>query len=322
MKKFSIILALTAFFCVILTAVSCGESATTTQDTTPAATTPAEVTTTASVVTTTTPITTSVPVTTTAPATSSKKSDPDMSPVSKIINVQTAFGKATFEASNGINLPYRIFVPEDYSTDYAYPVVLVLHGAGERGNNNTSQLSNMIPNLFKDKASPFYHAIVVAPQCPENMQWVDTPWANGNYLMKRVPISQPMTAAVELLDYIVEKYSVNPDRQYVTGLSMGGFGTWDLLMRYPDRFAAAIPYCGAGDPKQAEILKDIPIWTFHDTTDNIVPCKGTQAMVKAIQEAGGTLITYTETAKYGHDVWTPGSLTEGLFDWLFAQRKG
>lgn len=324
MKKISIILVLVALFCVILTAVSCGETATTTtketETTTPLATEPAITEPVVTTPATTVPATTAAPVTTTVPA-STKKPDPVMSPVSKLINLQTDFAKETFSASNGLELPYRIFVPEDYSEEYAYPVVLALHGAGERGTDNTSQLSNMIPYLFNKKDSPFYHAIVIAPQCPTDEQWVNTPWSSGSYLLKRVPISKPLQAAVELLDHIIDTYSINTDRQYVTGLSMGGFGTWDLLMRYPERFAAAIPYCGAADPKQAASLVNIPIWTFHDTTDGIVPCKGTQDIVKAIQDAGGTLITYTETAKYGHDVWTPGSQTKGLFDWLFSQRK-
>ena len=324
MKKLTIILAVLALFCVILTAVSCGESTTTTvgttENTAPITTVPSTTVPVTTVAETTTAAPTTAPVTTTIPETT-KKPDPDMSPVSKLVSIQTAFKKETFSASNGLELPYRIFVPEDYNENYAYPVVLVLHGAGERGTDNVNQLNNMVPNMFNKKDSPFYHAIVIAPQCPENEQWVNTPWANGSYLLKRVPISKPLQAAVELLDSVMDTYSVNPDRQYVTGLSMGGFGTWDLLMRYPERFAAGIPYCGAADPRQAELLVNIPIWTFHDTTDGVVPCKGTQDIVKAIQEAGGTQITYTETAKYGHDVWTPGSRTEGLFTWLFEQRK-
>ena len=153
------------------------------------------------------------------------------------------------------------------------------------------------------------------------MQWVDTPWANGNYSIDSVPISKPMTAAVELLDSVIGTYSINTDRQYVMGLSMGGFGTWDLIMRNPERFAAAIPFCGGADPNQAENLKNIPIWTFHDTTDPTVPVSGTQATVEAIKAAGGTLITYTETSRYAHNVWTPGSQTPALPGWLFGQRK-
>ena len=321
MKNLMTIFALVALFCVIITAVSCGESATTTAGTVET-TAPTAETTAATEATTTAPVTTTeAPVTTTLPETTAKKPDPDMSPVSKLVNIKTAFAKETFSASNGLELPYRIFVPDDYSEDYAYPVVLVLHGAGERGTDNESQLNNLMPSLYSKKDSPFYHAIVIAPQCPADEQWVNTPWASGSYLLKRTPISKPLQAAVELLDSVIANYSINPDRQYVTGLSMGGFGTWDLLMRYPERFAAAIPYCGAADPKQASLLVNVPIWTFHDTTDGVVPCKGTQDIVKAIQDAGGTNITYTETAQYGHDVWTPGSKTEGLLTWLFEQRK-
>jgi len=329
MKKLSIIVVLVALFCVILTAVSCGESATTTAETTaattpvattPAATTPAKVTTTVPVVTSTVPVTTTpAPATTTsAPA---KKPDPNMASVSKLINYKTAFQKETFAASNGLTLPYRIYVPEDYSEDYAYPVVIFFHGAGERGNDNEKQLNNVFPYFFNKKTSPFYHAIIIAPQCPENMQWVDTPWANGNYSVDKVPMSKPMTAAVELLDHVIANYSINTDRQYVTGLSMGGFGTWDILMRYPDRFAAAIPYCGGADPSKAASLVNVPIQTFHDTTDPTVPCAGTRAMVEAIKAAGGTLIEYTETSRHGHNVWNPGVQTPGLATWFFSQRK-
>lgn len=333
MKKLTVILAILSLLCIVLTAVACGETTTTTQadettapmaDVTTAThpVTEAPVTTTAP--TTTKPVetepSTTAPITTQAPATT-KKPDPDMSAVSKLIDVNVAFDKKTFQASNGLNLPYRIFVPEDYSEDYAYPVVLLLHGAGERGTDNEKTLVNVVPNLYMKKSSPFYHAIVIVPQCPENMQWVDTPWANGNYSVDNVPISKPMTAAVELLDSIIATYSINTDRQYVTGLSMGGFGTWDLLMRFPDRFAAAIPYCGGADPSQAENLAKIPIYTFHDTTDTSVPVSGTQAVVKAIQEAGGTLITYKESTGKGHNVWNTGSQTPGLSTWLFEQRK-
>ena len=325
MKKLTVILAVLALLCVILTAVSCGETVTTTtkEDTTAApVTTQAPITTTTEETTTVAPVTTTeAPVTTTAPATTAKKPDPDMSPVSSLIDVKTAFKKESFTASNGLTLPYRIFVPADYSEDYAYPVVLLLHGAGERGTDNEKTLVNVVPNLYIQKTSPFYHAIVIVPQCPENMQWVDTPWANGNYSVENVPISKPMTAAVELLDSIIASYSINTDRQYVTGLSMGGFGTWDLLMRFPDRFAAAIPYCGGADPSQAENLAKIPIYTFHDTTDTSVPVSGTQAVVEAIKAAGGTLITYKETTGKGHNVWNTGSQTPGLSKWLFEQRK-
>lgn len=321
MKNLLTILVLVALLCVIITAVSCGETATTTEGietTTPVttATPPVTEATTAAITTT------KAPVTTTLPETTAGKPDPVANPDQTRLTPKDDFESRVFDASNGLDLPYRIYIPEDYSEKYAYPVVVVLHGAGERGTDNTNQLNNLVPNLFNRTTSPFYQAIVIFPQCPADTQWVNTPWANGNYKVDRVPISKPLQATVELLDSLLEEYSINPNRQYVMGLSMGGFGTWDLLMRYPDRFAAAIPYCGGADTSKAASLVNIPIHTFHDTTDGVVPCSGTQAMVEAIKAAGGTLIEYTETSRYGHDVWSPGSRDLALFRWLFEQRKG
>ena len=324
MKQFLIILAVVALLCTLFTAVSCGETATTTAtetEGTPATTTQATITTTEPVITTAAPVTTTTPVTTTAPTATLGKPDPVANPNQKKVTPKKDFEAKVFDAPNGLDLPYRIYVPADYSEDYAYPVVVVLHGAGERGTDNTNQLNNLVPNMFNRTTSPFYQAIVIFPQCPADTQWVNTPWANGNYNLSRVPISKPLQATVELLDSLIEEYSINPNRQYVMGLSMGGFGTWDLLMRYPDRFAAAIPYCGGADTSKAASLVNVPIHTFHDTTDGVVPCAGTQAMVEAIKAAGGTLIEYTETSKYGHDVWSPGSRDLSLFKWLFEQRK-
>ena len=264
--------------------------------------------------------TTSVTTTTTSQEEIVKK-DPEVKPVSTVINVNKSFKQKTFTANDGTTLPYRIFIPKDYDESISYPVTLFLHGAGERGNDNTSHLKNVVQKLFNDKSSPFYQCIVVCPQCPANNQWVDTPWANGNYRTSKIPVSNELTAALELLDSLLETYSINPDRQYVMGISMGGFGTWDLIMRNPDRFAAAIPICGGADPLVAQKLINMPIWTFHDSTDPTVPVNGTRDMVSALEEKGAKYVTYTETAKYGHLVWDSVVDTDGLFEWLFAQRK-
>ena len=265
--------------------------------------------------------TTTEQTTTTTTTTQPQKKDPEVNAVSSVINIYKSFKAKTFESSEGKTLPYRLYLPAKYSEEYTYPVVLFLHGAGERGNDNSSQLKNVVQKLFNDKSSPFYQCIVVCPQCPSGEQWVNTPWANGNYRMGKIGISDALSAAVELMDSLLNEYSINPDRQYVMGISMGGFGTWDLVMRYPDRFAAAIPICGGADPSQASRIKNVPIQTFHDNTDPTVPVAGTREMVQAIEDAGGTLITYTETSGYGHLVWDSAVETEGLFDWLFAQRK-
>ena len=261
------------------------------------------------------------PEQTTTTTTQLTKKDPEVKPVERTINVHKKLKSEVFEASNGLSLPYRYYLPADYSEEYAYPVVLFLHGAGERGTDNQKQLNNVVQKLYDDPESPFYQCILICPQCPENQQWVDTPWANGNYKVSKVKQSNELEATVELLDALLEKYSINPDRQYVMGISMGGFGTWDLIMRYPERFAAAFPICGGADPSKAASLVNLPITTFHDSTDPTVPVSGTRDMVQAIKDAGGTLINYTEPAQYGHLVWDAAVQTPGVLEWLFEQRK-
>ncbi len=314
MKKVALLLVFICILAMLLFAVSCGK----TDETTAEETTTEEIT---SEVTTVEETTTEEITTEATTLAEVGKKDPEVTAVSTIINVHNALTKSTHTDENGKTLPYRLYLPKDYSEDIAYPVMLFLHGAGERGTDNASQLNNVIQKLYNDRNSPFYQCILIVPQCPADEQWVDTPWANGNYRLDNIPMSSALTAALDLLDYVIETYSVNEARQYVMGISMGGYGTWDLLMRYPERFAAAIPICGAADRTRAASLVNVPIWTFHDSTDTVVPYSGTKIMVSAIRSAGGTVIKYTETARYGHSVWDSAVATDGLFDWLFSQRK-
>jgi predicted peptidase len=122
-----------------------------------------------------------------------------------------------------------------------------------------------------------------------------------------------------LLYAIEDEFSTDDNRYYVTGLSMGGFGTWDLLMRYPEVFAAGVPICGGADPSYAEVLKDVPIYTVHSTDDPTVPVIGTQAMVKALKEAGSLLIFYEELEGFGHGVWNWTAEQADIWEWLFTQ---
>ncbi len=226
--------------------------------------------------------------------------------------------KEAFQAIDG-ELPYRLYVPDDYSEGKTYPVLLFLHGAGERGSDNEAQLKNVIQKLFDDPTSPVYQSIVIVPQCPEGEQWVDTPWADGNYDIRYVEESNELGAVLNILDSIQSTYSVNENRIYVMGISMGGFGTWDLLMRHGDLFAAAIPICGGGDINGVYNLLDKPIYTCHGDADGTVPVEGTRELYQSIVEDGGEMITYEELAGYGHNVWDYVAEKEGLMDWLFAQ---
>lgn len=243
------------------------------------------------------------------------KKDPIVTTQEKTINVFTHFDYSGEDAP----IPYRFFVPSDYSEEYAYPVLLFLHGAGERGDDNEAQLKNVLQILFDDPDSPVYQSIVIVPQCPLDTQWVATPWAEGNYSVDAVAETQNIKNVLTVLDAFCNEYSVNKERVYLMGISMGGFGTWDLLMRHGDLFAAAIPICGGADPSKAASLVNKPISTFHGTADASVPVTGTQAMVEAIRDAGGTEIRYEEIAGGTHNVWDYAASKKELIRWLYEQ---
>jgi predicted peptidase len=216
-------------------------------------------------------------------------------------------------------LPYRLLVPVRYDPRRAYPIVIFLHGAGERGTDNAKPLNDgVIP--WARELSHVRPSFVVVPQCPTTGQWVDTPWSTGSYAIARVPISKPLGAVVALLARLRHEFHIDPHRIFVTGLSMGGFGTWDLLMRYPDMFAAAMVVCGGGDPTEAARLKRVPVWAFHGSADDVVPVAGTRAMIKALRAAGGR-VRYTEYKGLGHNVWDKAYGNEPALRWLLAQRR-
>ena len=220
--------------------------------------------------------------------------------------------KRVFENKNTV-LPYRLVLPETYDETKSYPMIVFLHGAGERGNDNELQLFHCVQYL----ADTLPECIIVAPQCPVNNQWVDTPWANGAYSIDKVPESNELKAVIELLDALQEEFNVDSDRIYASGLSMGGFGAWDLMMRHNDYFAAGVLVCGGGDPSQAEVLKDTPLFVFHGDADDAVPVSGSRDTVQAIRDAGGELVQYVEYPGKGHGIWNdafahPGMLQELL----------
>ncbi len=219
---------------------------------------------------------------------------------------------------DGFTLPYRLYVPKNYDCGEKYPLLLFLHGAGERGNNNTKNLV-YTDKFFADLDSPVYDSIVIVPQCPEEHQWVNTPWSEGNYSISEVAESRPLEAVCAILDEVCDFYNIDTDRIYVTGLSMGGFGTWDMLARHGARFAAGMPICGGGCPEYAHLLKRIPIRTFHGSDDTVVPPSGTREMYAAIRREGGENITYIELDGVGHGAWNPVYEDSENMKWLFSQ---
>lgn len=237
----------------------------------------------------------------------------------KKLNVDELFTWGNHQEGD-TTLPYRMYVPFNYSPEKSYPLIVNLHGAGYRGNDNTKPLNQMGP-LFNIKDIPVDEAIVIVPQCPEGQKWVDTDWSVGSYRLDAVPESNEIKAVLSLIDKVQKDYSVDASRIYACGFSMGGYATWNLLMNHPDLFCAGIAMCGAGDPTKANVLKDIPVWAIHGAQDPTVPVAGSREMVDAIKTAGGDKIYYTELPDNQHDVWTYTYSNYDIFNWLFQQKK-
>ena len=237
------------------------------------------------------------------------------------VDMASLFRAETFTSSKGTKLNYRIYIPENYDASASYPMILFLHGADQRGDDNVSQIKIGISEAFKDTSSEIYNCIVVAPQCPADDKWVNVKaWTFVDYDATTIRESASLAAVVELLAQLQTKYSVDENRIYATGLSMGGYGTWDLLVRHPKLFAAAMPLCGGADYRQASRLKKIPIWTFHGEADQIVPCIGTEKMVAALEEIGGNC-KYTPIPDAGHAIWPEVYAREDIIPWLLSHSK-
>ena len=211
-------------------------------------------------------------------------------------------------------MPYRLFSPPNYDRRRQYPMVLWLCGSAGRGDNNLNQISigNVIgTHVWTTADNQSKHpCFVVAPQCPQNESWSD----------ESAKPSAPLMLALELLSELRQKLRIDSSRLYVTGQSMGGFGTWTAITAHPQLFAAAIPLCGGGDVNQAAKLKQIPIWAFHGAKDQAVPVERSREMIAAIRKAGGQP-KYTEYPDQDHAVWEKAFNEPDLLPWVFAQKR-
>lgn len=231
-----------------------------------------------------------------------------------------AWAESVTEAREFEGLKYRIFVPCDIGMFEKVPLVFFFHGAGERGTDNRAQLVHGVPQIISYVMREEEKAIVVAPQCPAGAQWVDTPWSAIEHPIKEEP-SVNMAKAIRLMDKLCDEYPVDKERIYATGISMGGYGTWDIASRMPERLAAAMPLCGGGDVAMASRLADLPVYAVHGDADGAVPVENTRRMVNAIREAGGKKIEYREIPKAGHDIWTRTYNDDNALEWLFDQDR-
>ena len=204
---------------------------------------------------------------------------------------------------HGVNYRYQVFVPDGWTAKRDWPVVLFLHGSGERGSDNRAQLSQCGRPWLAQHGADF-PAVVVIPQAPDDAAW------HGE-------IEQ---MALQALDDSIGEWHGDRRRLYLTGLSMGGYGVWDALARKPELFAAAVSVCGGGDIETAERIKEIPVWLFHGDQDGAVPVSRSRDMVAALRKAGAHP-KYTEYPGVGHNSWDAAYKDADMHAWLFAQKR-
>ena len=227
--------------------------------------------------------------------------------LSLCIGVQACDNKAGFHRyvykdQEGKEAPYHVFVPQGYKGDKAYPLILFLHGAGET-DNEKKLLQVGLPPAVKKKEKSFPFLVMVPMALTKGWQ------ANG----------QNAQRALAQLDEVKKKYKVDDKRIYLTGLSMGGFGTWSLAAAHPECWAAIVPICGGGNPKAADKIKNIPCWCFHGDADAAVKVDLSRNMIKALKDAGGKP-RYDEYPGIGHNSWDRAYGNPELYDWLLKHQ--
>lgn len=207
------------------------------------------------------------------------------------------------EITKTVELKYLLHLPKGYgdNKDQKWPLVLFLHGAGERGSDINKVKVHGPPKLIEQGKDLSF--IVVSPQCPAGSWW-----------------TEQIDALTALLDDVQARYAVDTNRVYLTGLSMGGFGSWAMGCRYPNRFAAVVPICGGGEWFLAERLKNVPVWAFHGAKDSVVPLRESQEMVDSLKRAGGN-VQFTVYPEANHDSWTETYNNPKLYEWLLSRRR-
>ncbi len=206
------------------------------------------------------------------------------------------------EIKKELSLDYLLYLPDNYEEEKEWPIILFLHGAGEVGSDLELVKTQGLPKYLESVND--FPGIVISPQCPLNCNW-----------------SMFLDEVYELLQIIKNQYKVNKKKVYLTGLSMGGYGTWSMALKYPDEFAAIVPICGGLINQRAVVaLKDIPIWTFHGAKDNVVPIDASQRLVDILESCNGN-IKFTVYPELRHDSWTVTYENTSLYEWLFSHVK-
>lgn len=240
-----------------------------------------------------------------------------------LVQAQNEFFQKKEFIYKGDTLRYRVLFPENYNKSKSYPLVLFLHGSGERGNDNEKQLVHGA-SLFTDSLNRMnYPAIVLFPQCPADQSWVaikDKPDAQFDLIDAKEP-AKPLYLAKKLVDLYLKTQAVDSRRIYILGLSLGGMGTFDLICRYPNLFAAAIPICGAVNVERLKKVRKMPIRIYNGDSDNSVSPEYSRNAYIELKADGSQHVEHIEYPGVGHDSWTPAFAEPDFLKWLFSQKK-
>ncbi|MGA0556787.1 prolyl oligopeptidase family serine peptidase [Larkinella sp. VNQ87] len=241
------------------------------------------------------------------------------------LRAQSEFNKQTFTTAEGNVLPYRILYPKSYDRAKKYPLVVVLHGAGERGDDNEKQLALGSSLFLDEKNRRNFPAIVLFPQCPTTSFWASvqidrrtTPYTIGfDY---KAHVNWPMQAVVELVQQMKLEGLVDKNRLCLLGISMGGLGVFETLATQPDLFTTAVSICGGGKPEDAPVYaRKVRLWLFHGGSDSVVNVEYSRRMVARLKELKAD-VRYTEYHGVDHESWEPALAEPELLEWLFKRK--
>lgn len=219
-------------------------------------------------------------------------------------DAKTGFVPKSYKNADGTTSEYVVFVPHAYDGTKEFPVILFLHGAGEtKGGTKMPVEQGLGPHVKRNEKT--FPAFVVIPQSEKRTWKAD---------------SDDGKRAIAMLDATQKEYKTDGTRQYLTGLSMGGYGTWSVAAAYPERWACMVPVCGGGDPKDADKIKGIPCWCWHGDKDTAVKVEKSREMIEALKKAGADP-KYTELEHVGHNSWDAAYATPELIEWMMKQQK-
>jgi predicted peptidase len=240
----------------------------------------------------------------------------------KQLQQSLAIRRGSGSSTSDATLHYMLFVPHDYKPDgKKWPLLLFLHGLGECGDNELERVKIHGPPKIVD-SKPDFAFVVVSPQLPPppGYDMKDPPKLSQPELLEMVRPAWRPEELIQLLDHVEQNLNIDPTRVYITGLSMGGYGTWRMVATYPERFAAALPICGGGEPESmARFARRVPIWTFHGAKDAVVPLSETERMVRAVRRARGD-VKLTVYADVEHNSWAQTYDNPKVYEWLLSHR--